>query len=112
MDKYSNTAKQVSNTAKQVANTMKQEYPEINDIKQNVNELKSNTTDLARHVYADGREALSEAGTKAARSFGHIREAGSVELKKLEGRVRENPGQSVLVAFAAGLIASFIFGRK
>lgn len=88
------------------------DYPEANNIKDSVNSIKQSASELAHHVYSDGRDVLTQAGEKAMDRFDGLRQSGMEELKKVETRVREKPAQSLAVAFAAGIILSFLFGRK
>lgn len=92
--------------------TAKRDYPELNDIKENVTDLKNNSAALARHVYSDGREVLATASDRATERLGEWRDTSLVGLKRVEGQISRNPGQSVAIAFAAGLLASMFFGRK
>lgn len=112
MNKTENLTNKAYDTVQKGVSAAKRDYPELNDIKENVTDLKNNSAALARHVYADGRQSLSSAGDVAAERISELRETGLASLKRMEGRVSRNPGQSVLIAFAAGLLTSFILGRK
>ncbi len=91
---------------------VKDTYPEINDIKSDLDSLKSNVVELTNHIKNDGA-AQSQVLKKAAlKQVGEIKKGGEKQLKLVEGRVREKPVQSLAAAFAAGLFASLILGRR
>jgi hypothetical protein len=41
-----------------------------------------------------------------------LRANATREYKKVEGQVKAKPGQSIAAAFAAGLVASWLLGRR
>lgn len=84
----------------------------VAEVKQAAGNLKNCAADLARHVYADGREALSHSGENMRHRLDGVREISRDGLKRVEEQVRAHPGQSLAVAFAVGILASFIIGRR
>lgn len=86
-------------------------YPEVDNIKEDARSLKENTKELAQHVYADGKEAVSEASGFASRKLSSLRETSKEELLRAEDFVRANPGRSVAYAFLGGIIASLLFKK-
>ena len=64
-------------------------------------EMKRKTRDQI----ADLRRQLEELEEAAGREFSH-------NVHKMEKRVRERPTESIALAFAAGIIASFLLGRR
>lgn len=59
----------------------------------------------SRKYYEQGKEQLSE-------SLDYAKERGRSQYAELISVVRENPGQSLAIAFVGGMLASMIFGRK
>jgi len=41
-----------------------------------------------------------------------LKATGASKIKKVESRIKSKPGQSVAIAFIAGVLTSFIFGRR
>lgn len=83
----------------------KSAYPEIQDIGNDLKSLTSNVGELAHHIKEDSVSGLSEfaqAEIKQLTSF----------AKKLEDAVKRKPVQSIAIAFAGGLIASVLLGRR
>ena len=78
---------------------------EIQTIRDDITALKEDTATLARDIKGKG-------GRIARDGIDELRAAGGREFHMVEERVRENPGQSVLLAFAAGLFASYLLGSR
>ncbi len=74
-------------------------YDEIDHIREDLADLKSNVVALSRSVKKDVKSE-ADRGIKTARN------RSQKALKDIEGQVRENPGRSVALAFAGGLLAS------
>ncbi len=91
---------------------VKEAYPEIENIQQDLSSLKDNTVELARHVKADGTEHASVLTEKAHKMIADLKTQGAHEFEKIEQRVKDKPGQSVAIAFAAGIVASYLLGRR
>lgn len=90
----------------------KTHYPEINDIREDLDSLKSNVVELTKHVRQDGKEQTKELKSTALKQLGLLQESGKKQYENVEKRIKEKPAQSVAVAFAAGLAASLLFGRR
>lgn len=80
-------------------------YPEIDRIGEDINSLKTNVSDLVVHVKEEGLNDLADATSGA---YDNVAEFG----RKLEKKIREQPAKSVAVAFAGGLLASYLLGRR
>lgn len=80
-------------------------YPEINEIGNDLQSLKSNVGELATHVKKDGLKNISELAREEYRSFAEMGH-------RLEERIKNQPVQSIALAFAGGLLASLFFGRR
>lgn len=83
----------------------KTKYPEVKEIKNDLESLKENTVELAKHVKEDGIEQAQEKAQS-------ISAAAKKNLRKAEIHVKQNPIQSVAVAFAGGVIASMLLGGR
>jgi ElaB/YqjD/DUF883 family membrane-anchored ribosome-binding protein len=94
-------------------NTQINEYEEINDIKSDLKSLKSNTVALTHHLKEDGAERIVDLEERAKETFGKISAEGQKKFKEVEVQVRENPTQALLIAFAGGMLASYLMrGRR
>jgi ElaB/YqjD/DUF883 family membrane-anchored ribosome-binding protein len=74
------------------------EYPEFSDIREDMKSLRDDVVKLTKHVRTDGSKQLKDYATS--------------KLNKIEQRVTEKPGQSVAVAFVAGMAAWFLLARR
>ena len=83
-------------------------YPEIKEIRDDLDSLRDNVIGLTKHIKKDGVEQAEEMSAYAKKSI--VR--GQDELKKIEDQVRKQPGKSLAVAFAGGLIASMLLNRR
>ena len=90
----------------------KTKYPEVANIKSDIESLKENTIELGKHVQKDGAAKTEELKEEVSKRVGSLSEAGQEQLKKVETKVKENPLQSMAVAFAAGLAVSVLMGRR
>jgi ElaB/YqjD/DUF883 family membrane-anchored ribosome-binding protein len=90
----------------------KEAYPEIAEIKEDLSSLKSNAVELAHHVKKNGEAQTQEFKKLAAQELDVLKETGRTQLKKIEERVKEKPGQSIAIAFASGLAISYLLGRR
>jgi ElaB/YqjD/DUF883 family membrane-anchored ribosome-binding protein len=84
----------------------------FDDISKDLSSLQS---DIA-HLAADVREASAEKARGAVSyvndSLGSLKATGAVGVGKVEDGIRSKPGQSVTIAFVAGLLASYLFSRR
>lgn len=90
----------------------KSEFPEIDEIRQDLVALKTNVVELTRHLQENGAEQVHELGALAQKKVAALKKTGEREFKKIEEQVQAHPGQSVAVAFAAGLVLSALLGRR
>lgn len=84
----------------------------LQNVKDDLRTLKTDVVGLGRQATEEGRKRLNDTVSVAQDKMSDIKSAGYEELKGLKSYVSENPAQSVAYAFAAGLIVSFIFGRR
>ena len=78
---------------------------EIQTIREDIAALKEDTAILARDLKDNGGRIYRGGADE-------LRAAGRRELHLIEKHVKENPGQSVLLAFAAGLFAHYLLGSR
>lgn len=78
---------------------------EIEDIKEDLQSLKSNVVTLAQDIKNGG-------GAVARDSLDHLKAVGQEGFDKIENRVREKPGQSLALAFCAGLALSYLVSMQ
>lgn len=82
------------------------------EIKKDIESLKGNIVGLAHKAIDSGADSVADVREKAGAQMDRLRAAGAEGMKKAEERVREKPGQSIAVAFIAGILINAIFGRK
>jgi ElaB/YqjD/DUF883 family membrane-anchored ribosome-binding protein len=87
-------------------------YPEVEEIRHDLESLKNNVVELTRHVQQHGAKRATDVSKKARQSLSDLQRRGKAEMNKIEKKVKEKPGQSLAVAFVAGLITSILLGRK
>ncbi len=73
----------------------------INDLEA----LKEDSLDLAKSLQVKSETAVADA-------LDEIRQAGEDQVARLEKRVVKNPRNTVLLAFAAGALTSFLFAPR
>ena len=81
-------------------------------IQQDVSALKNDVMELGRHVRQNNAQVMGEIKEAASKQFDKACAYGKEGLEKAETMVREKPAHAVGVAFVAGLLASFLFGRR
>lgn len=87
-------------------------YPEIKDIRHDLDSLKTNVVELTKRITAQGGEQAEHLKDAAYAQLAHIGEESLEQIKHIEDKVRAKPGQSVAIAFAAGMLASFLLSRR
>lgn len=93
-------------------NSVKDNYPEINDIESDINNLKTDAVEFAKHVKQDGEEHAHELKAILKSKLKLAKAKAQNELKVLEAKVQKKPGQTLAMAFAGGVIASILLGRR
>lgn len=83
-----------------------------NGLSAEVRRLKSDAKDITR----DGKAIINEGANVTADYIRELTESlkksGRLTLEKTEAHIQDKPGQSIAIAFAAGMIASLLFGRR
>jgi len=90
----------------------KTSYPEIENIREDIDSLKSNTIELGRHIKKDGEKQTRALAGSARERLAELKVSGREQMKHVEGHVKEKPLQSMAIAFAAGVFASMLLGRR
>ncbi len=85
------------------------EFPEIEEIKQDIDSLKNNVVELTKHVQSEGRSQANKISELAADRITDLKKSAQLEYLKAEKAVKAKPGQSLAIAFGAGLLAAFLF---
>ena len=95
---------------------VKEEYASIEDIRNDLDSLKTNVVELTRHIQENGighvQDLTDEVTAQAHKKAEALRKSGKREFKKFESQVKSHPGQSVALAFAAGMAMSMIMGAR
>lgn len=87
-------------------------YPEIEEIKNDLNSLRTNVVELTKHIKENGSAQTEQLKKAAFLRLGALQDQGLKQLHKTEKHIKDKPTQSVALAFAAGVVASFLFGRR
>lgn len=77
-----------------------------------ISRLKSDANDFSRNgkaIINDGAHVTADYLRELAYS---LKKSGRLTLKRTETHIQEKPAQSVAIAFAAGMLASLLFGRR
>lgn len=92
---------------------IRSEFPEIEEIKQDIDSLKSNVVELTKHMKSEGKDSAFKLGEAALSRYADLKKSAQLEYLKAEKSVKSKPGQSIAIAFGAGLVAAFLLrGRK
>lgn len=87
-------------------------YDEIDDIREDIKSLKGNVIELTKHVQQDGKEQVDDMRALAEKRLEEVANTGKENYKALRSRVKEKPEQSLALAFAGGLLASYLMARR
>lgn len=90
----------------------KKPYTEIDHIREDLDSLKHNVIELTRHVTKDGNEQAAQLRDNLKGQIDQMQKNGLKRYKKVEAHVKQKPGQSLAMAFGAGLIASMLLSRR
>ncbi|WP_340151178.1 hypothetical protein [uncultured Sneathiella sp.] len=87
-------------------------YPEINELKEDLASLKSHVSELTASLKRDGVEGAEKLSARTKEKLGELKDRGQDGLHHIEDHVREKPGQSIAIAFAAGFLASMLLRNR
>lgn len=88
------------------------EYSEMDDIREDLNSLKTNVIELTKHLKSDGAARADTVKDAAMDRIEDIKISGKDRVKDIEKHVKQKPAESIAIAFAAGLVTSFLLGRR
>lgn len=88
--------------------TKELEHKAGNMLQQDAN---SDGSDLSQYVRNVGAETVQQVSDYVNSQTESMKRSGMATLERVENRVKERPGQSVGIAFAAGILASYLLRR-
>lgn len=88
------------------------EYEEIEHIREDLDSLKNNVVELTKHLKQDSKAQSKEISKEMKTRLQMLQDQGRTHYKNVEKHVQDKPGQSIAIAFAAGLAASMLIGRR
>ena len=74
--------------------------------------LMAATADVAGDKVAEARRRLAAALDSGKQIFGRVREKAVEGAKAADELVRENPYQTLVIAFGVGAVIGFLLGRR
>lgn len=84
----------------------------VEEIREDISALKSNVVDLARNLREIGVTGAHVTADYLREQVDGLKNNSTLVMEKTEERIKSSPAQSVAVAFAAGVIASYLFNRR
>ncbi len=84
----------------------------LRELRHDLSVLKDDAATTLQDAAILAKNLKSEGGAIARDGVKNLAAVGRNEFEKLEDRVREKPGQSVALAFCAGLVFSYILGSR
>ena len=82
------------------------------DASETVDALQENVVGLVQHAKDVGNNKAQQVADYVQEQADNLRLSSTNALARVEDRIRAKPGQSVGIAFAAGILASFLLGRR
>lgn len=79
--------------------------PALNVLKEDIAALKSNGASFVQHVN-ENASSLSRDG------MNKIMEKAESGMNSIEERIKAKPSQSIMIAFAAGLVANYLLSAR
>ncbi len=74
--------------------------------------VKENVVGMARNIKDTSVDTAHVAADYVRHRMDDLRTSGTDTLEKVESRIQSRPAQSLAIAFVAGLLASFLLGRR
>jgi ElaB/YqjD/DUF883 family membrane-anchored ribosome-binding protein len=81
------------------------------EIREDLDNIKTNVVGLAQNLKEAGAEKVHVATDYIRNRADDIRNASVSTIEKAEDSIKSNPAQSVVLAFACGVLTSFLIGR-
>jgi|GEM_PF-4987798 len=67
---------------------------------------------IVKDTQAGANKKIHSAANYINEEMSDLKDSGAKALGQLEKRIQANPGQSVAIAFTAGMIASMLIGKR
>jgi len=83
-----------------------------NKLEKQAQNIKENVVGLARTIKDSSADKAHDAADYVRGRLDDLTVSGTDTLERLESRIKAKPAQSVAIAFTAGLLASFLLGRR
>lgn len=83
-----------------------------NKLEKQAQNIKENVVGLARSIKDSSTDKAHDAADYMRDRLDDLQYSGTDALKKIESHIKAKPTQSVAIAFTAGLLASFLLGRR
>jgi ElaB/YqjD/DUF883 family membrane-anchored ribosome-binding protein len=74
--------------------------------------LMAATVDVAGDKVAEARRRLAAALDRGKQAFGRVRDKAVEGAKATDQLVRENPYQTLVIAFGVGAVIGYLLGRR
>lgn len=81
---------------------------DLETLKEDARVLRDDAVVLGRDLKEEGRKQYSRAEEKAKQAVEEAKEKGKDQYAAIAAFVQDNPGQSLGIAFAAGILASLL----
>jgi ElaB/YqjD/DUF883 family membrane-anchored ribosome-binding protein len=91
---------------------LKEALPMMENIKEDIDSLRSNMVGLAKSIKSVSSEKARVTADYLMDQVDNLKTTGSETLGKVETQIKERPGQSIAVAFAAGVLTSYLLNRR
>lgn len=84
----------------------------LRDIKTDLTVLKDDATATLKDAALLAQSLKNQGGNIARDGVSQLKAVGQDEFQRVEERIRSKPGQSVALAFCAGLVFSYLLGSR
>jgi len=95
-----------------LSDTLTPDSAQISAIRQDLKNLRNDAADLKDDLVKVGSEQARKASSVAVDQLKEAKKTASNKFASAEVYVRDNPGQSVAMAFLAGALVSLFFGGR
>ncbi len=90
--------------------------PGFESIRKDIGLLQSDVASLAADIKKAGSDktqgAVAYVNEKIGSLKDNLKDTGTNTFKNIEDQIQSKPGQSITIAFVAGLLASYLFSRR
>jgi ElaB/YqjD/DUF883 family membrane-anchored ribosome-binding protein len=99
-------------TAKEKLEDMKHTALSFDEIRKDLDALQSDVANLATDVKKAGVDRANGVISYVNKNVDSLKATGTEAVKKVEDQIQAKPGQSVIIAFVTGILASYLFSRR